>query len=85
MRVFETGEAPCYAEPNSGKGRYITVFILPYRSNELRTFRCINCSRIVFKYESDIAMIVDSPEAPLSEAPIETMCKYCKIIYRIVW
>lgn len=86
MKVFENlSEEPCYAQPRSGQGRYITVFILPFKSEELRSFRCINCSRIVFKYESDIALIVDSPEAPEEKAPIEALCKYCKIVYRVVF
>ena len=80
-----TPENPLPPNYQSGKNRYVIVVLSPFKSNEIRNFRCINCSKIVFQYKSDISTIIDSQEIPKSSMPVDIICHKCKILYRIVW
>ena len=78
-------EAPLIPIKRDESGRQITVFLTPYKSGERRNFRCVNCSRIQFQYESEVGMIIDSEQVPEDRAPIEVLCSQCKILYLILW
>ena len=86
MKIYKDEiDSPLEPLIQSGVDRYITVFLIPYKTGDKRNFRCVNCGKIVFQYESEVGLIIDSSETPRGKAPIDAMCHRCKLIYRILW
>ncbi len=67
------------------EGESITVFFSPFKTGDVRNFRCINCGKLMFKYECGIALIVDSADSPKEKGPINNQCSRCKLMYRLMW
>ena len=73
----QTGYVPDITEKNFG--RIITVFFAPLKNYETRRFRCVGCGNILFEYESEIGLIVDSSLGPVDSLPLTVKCKVCKL------
>lgn len=69
----------------SREGECITIFFTPFKTGEVRNFRCLNCGKLMFQYESDVALIVDSADSPKEKGPIDYQCSRCKLMYRLLW
>lgn len=67
------------------EGECITVFFTPLKTGEKRNFRCLNCGKLLFQYESEIGLIIDSAEVPENKGPIDSRCPRCHLIYRLLW
>ena len=86
MKIYpDNVDKPLEPLITSGEGRKITVFLTPMPSGGKRNFRCPNCGKIVFQYESDIGLIVDSSEVPNQSAPVDAMCHRCHLMVKIIW
>ena len=86
MKIFQDNESqPLEPLITSGEGRRITVFLTSMPSGGKRNFRCPNCGKIVFQYESEIGLIIDESEVPPMSAPVDAMCHRCKLMIRILW
>ena len=85
MHLNNNSDAPLIPIRRDESGRQITVFLTPYKAGERRNFRCVNCSRIQFQYESEVGMIIDGKQTPEGRAPIEVLCGQCKIMYLVLW
>ena len=66
--------------------RTVGVFLRSsIRDSEPRLFRCINCSRIIFRYSADDLMfIMDDTPLVETETAVEIMCHECKINYKVM-
>lgn len=82
---FDSEEKPLLPINNDGTGSYITIFLTSQKTSFKKNFRCVNCGKLIFQYDSEIGLIVDSGEHPLSKALFETICHRCNTIYRILW
>ena len=78
-QVTETAFIP------DGSGRIITVFLTPLKLHEKRNFRCTNCGNIIFQYQSEVGILIDSSTAPQDSNPILIKCRRCKLMYRVIW
>lgn len=66
--------------------RTVGVFLRNSKQeSEPRLFRCINCSRVIFKYAADDLMFV-MDDTPLveTETALEIKCHCCKINYKVM-
>jgi phage FluMu protein Com len=80
-----TEENPVPATLRSGAGSYVTVFLTPFKTGVMKNFRCVNCGKLLFEYESTVGLIVDSGDSPKDKAPINRRCNRCKLMYLILW
>ena len=64
--------------------RYLSVFLTPFPVGEIRNFRCVNCGKLLFQYESEVAAVMDSPDKPKSKPSFEVMCHRCRVVYRVI-
>ena len=64
--------------------RYITVFMTPFPVGEIRNFRCINCGKLLFQYESEVAAIIDNSDKPYAKPSFEVMCHRCHVVFRVI-
>ena len=69
----------------SGEGREITIFLMPFRVGEVRNWRCVNCGKLNFQYQSDIGLVVDAPVSPLETGPTYHKCARCGLMHRVLW
>ena len=73
---------------NKNKYEYRTVGVFlrsSVRDTEPRLFRCINCSRIIFRYGADdLLFIMDDSPLIETETAVEIKCHCCKINYKIM-
>jgi len=67
------------------EGEFITIFLTPFKTGLKRNFRCLNCGKLLFQYESDVALVVDSGEHPEGRGPINYQCSRCRLMYLILW
>jgi len=72
------------SEEFTGVDRFVTFFLTSFPENQTRNFRCVNCGKLLFQYESEIVVGVDGPDKPLSKASFEVMCHRCRVVYRII-
>ena len=68
-----------------GEGRYITVFLVSFSKFERRNFRCVNCGKLLFVYDSDIDFIIDSGDCPKKKGKLEVLCTRCRLTYKVLW
>ena len=55
------------------------------KESEPRLFRCINCSRILFRYAADdLRFIMDDCPIVETETAIDVLCKECRINYKVM-
>lgn len=59
----------------------ITVLLGSHGQEDMNTFRCIRCGKIVFNYYSEVRIIIIGEMREVSR-PTDIMCR-CKVIYRI--
>lgn len=85
MKIHENIDDTLAPIRESRKGECITVFFTPLKSGDVRNFRCLNCSKLLFQYESDISLIVDSADSPKEKGTIDYQCSRCKLMYRLLW
>lgn len=83
--VEHQGQVPQFVYPQA---YYISVVLRNDTAYAEKTFRCLNCGAIVFKYFSDVHIIFDGiitdADARKIGRPCDIMCKRCKIVYRIL-
>ena len=63
----------------------VTIFLTPYPTGETNNYRCSNCGKIVFQYNSEVSLVVASSETPKDSAPIDIMCRRCHLMHRVLW
>lgn len=85
MKIIQPGTVPLIPVRRDEAHRRITIFLTQFPTGEKRNFRCVNCSRIIFQYESEVGLIMDSGDSPKEKAPIELLCHQCKIRYFVLW
>jgi hypothetical protein len=77
------GEVPKFVYPTA---YYISVILRNDTAYAEKTFRCINCGAIVFKYFSDVHIIFDGiitdTDARKIGRPCDILCRRCKVVYR---
>ena len=69
---------------NDGTGESVVVFLSHMKREGKRNFRCMNCGRIIFQYNSQVNAIVDGGDAPYKSAPVDIQCHRCRILFRVV-
>jgi phage FluMu protein Com len=67
-----------------GADEGIVVFLSHMHREGKRNFRCLNCGKIIFQYNSKVQAIVDGADAPFQSAPVDIQCHRCKILYRVL-
>lgn len=81
MKFYDQGES---LTPVMGGDRFMTVFLTPFPVGEIRNFRCANCGKLLFQYESEVAAIVDGADKPKTKPSFEVMCHRCRVVYRVI-
>lgn len=82
MQIHKTDSSP---EIVDMEGKCISVFFSPFKCDELRNWRCNNCGKLLFKYESEVAAMVVSSDFPKEKGPIHEKCGRCNLMYRCLW
>lgn len=67
------------------EGECVTVFFTPFKIGEVRNFRCISCGKLLFQYECEISLIIDSSDSPKEKGTINHLCQRCKLMFRCLW
>jgi len=63
----------------------ITIFLTPFPTKGKMNWRCPNCGKIVFQYNSEVSLVVASSEMPKNSTPIDIMCRRCHLMHRVLW
>jgi hypothetical protein len=83
MKIFEVAnDIPSHIDL---KGECVTIFFSPLKCEKIRNYRCSNCGKLLFKYQSKIALVVDSSDSPKEKGPLYKPCSRCHLMHRLVW
>ena len=69
---------------NDLEGVSIGVFLTYRQSGIKRNFRCPFCAKLVFQYEGDLVLLMESSDKPTAGST-EHLCTRCRVTYRILW
>ena len=83
LKLYENTNDSLIAEEVKEE-RTIMVFLTPYKLSVKRNFRCPNCGKLLFKYESEIAMMIDREVAPEGKAGSEHYCTRCTATVKVI-
>ena len=65
------------------EGVSIGVFL---RQNKVkRNFRCSFCGKLVFQYEGDLALLMESADKPRDTGFTIHLCTRCRASYHVMW
>ena len=85
MKIYDNTKDDLAPVRSNREGECVTVFFTPIKTGEIRNFRCFNCGRLLFQYESEIGLVVDSADSPKEKGPIHYQCPRCKLMIRALW
>ena len=66
-------------------GVSIGVFLTYRQSGIKRNFRCINCGKLTFQYEGEVALLLEAQDKPKNSGSTEHLCTRCRVTYAILW
>jgi len=69
---------------HEAEGETCTIF-LTKNDGLIRNYRCNNCSRLVFQYQGNVALVVDNGDGPNGTGSSFHQCPRCSIMYRLIW
>ena len=83
MKFYDQAEnlVPVVSE---GGERNIVIFLTGFPSGEIRNWRCNNCGKLLFQYESEVGAVMDGGDKPTMKPSLRVMCHRCRIIFWVV-